>query len=135
MFFFADLFPSLSGGSGIEIALDVINLFDLTKPLRYNQATNDPDETINFHTPPVSAVGTSTYFKTADYRNPETFAADQYDCFGRRKYNSAADFDHDGRVTIDERYKAYINYYETELRQRVNYQLPRRVFMSVTLKF
>ncbi len=135
MFYFADLFPSLTGGSGIEISLDIINLFDFTKPLRYNQATYDPDKTITLRTTPATLVGTSTYYQNANVGSPITFSADQYDNFGRRLYNAAADFDQDGKVTTDERYKAFFNYYETTLRQRLNYQLPRRVFMSVALKF
>lgn len=135
MFYFADIFPSLSGGSGIEVAFDVLNLFDFTKPFRYNPITDDPDATINLRNTPASLVGTGTYYKSAYFGNPNTFSADQYDSKGRRLYNAAADYDNDGKVTTEERYTAYFSYYETVLRQRSNYQLPRRVFMSVTLKF
>lgn len=119
-----------------EIFADVTNLLNNRTYAAVYSVTGDPDNNGSFlKTTPANAVGTETYYRSAYYGNAATFAATQYDQVGGRLYNDVVDYDHNGLITTEERYKSYIRYLEDQLSFRGNYIYPRMVAVGFMVRF
>jgi hypothetical protein len=131
----SELLGDANGNTEIVIAFDAINLTDRTEPVRYYPISGDPDDDgVSLHRPASSFPSTS-YYEKADYNNPLSFSQDQYDQYGRRRYSPAADIDKNGVVTPAESYQRYLDMIQDAMRLRPNYQTPRMVYFSISVKF
>jgi outer membrane receptor protein involved in Fe transport len=130
-----DILGESMGNTSIELFVEIYNLFNRTEPLAVYSATGDP---INNGTSLDKRIGdfsATTWYKTADYSNPASFTADQYDKFGNRLYNTNADFDKNGVVTQAEKFQSYMNYVKTALSFLGNYSAPRTVYAGIMIRF
>ena len=130
-----DIFGDGAGNSQIEFFIDINNILNRTAVAGFYTRTGDPDDDgVSFYRTP-SAFSATTYYKEADYGNPESFSTDQYDMYGNRYYNENADFDGNGLVTQQEKYDSYVNYLKDVRSLRGNYQLPRTVYLGLMFRF
>ncbi len=135
MFYFKDFFGDAAGNTSIEFFADVYNLFNRRTPSGFWVITGSPDDDgSSFYINKGSFTPTPLY-KEADFSNPASFGADQYDNFGNRRYNANADFDHNGIVTQDEKYQAYKILLEDNKRMQPLYLQPIRVWFGIMIRF
>ena len=123
------------GRSALDISLDVTNVLNYTEAILFYPATRSPDFDGNSLNRQPGEFVFTTYFKDGDIYNKASLSFEQYDRYGRRKYQSLSDFNSDGRVTAEERFRAYQNYVGLQVARRVNYQTPRTVFLAVAFRF
>ncbi len=130
-----DIFGDGIGNTRITFYLDIFNILNRTAAVGVYSTTGDPiDDGRTFDRQVGDFVSTS-YFKNANYADPTTFAANQYDSYGNRLYNEIADLDKNGIVTQSETYESYFRYVETVIKFRGNFQAPRSVYFSMAFWF
>lgn len=112
--------------SGLDIQLEVTNLFNSTTPVRVYTTTGqgDDDGSNGIYT------GSQEFFN-----DPTNTRGNQLDQLGQMYYNPRWDLNHDGRVSLDEQQKAYTQYRSDRLARRTNYTVPRRAYLNLSLRF
>jgi outer membrane receptor protein involved in Fe transport len=135
-FYLKDIFGDNAGqNSTVEFYFDVTNLLNRTEAINVNSTTGDPIDDGATFIKKVGDFSSTQLFKTATLENPATYASSQYDVYGNRIYNEAADFDKNGVVTQAERYEAYFKLVENNVQFRGNFQIPRQVFFGMMFRF
>lgn len=130
----ADLFGSGMGNTTLTLFLDVFNLVNRVEPVAVYPVTGDPDYDGTAMKSVQGDFSTVTYYREAT-EFPATFASNQYDDWGRRLYQEAADINNDGAVTQSERFESYKTLIKDLQARKVNYQFPRRVMIGARLTF
>lgn len=134
-FMLRDYFGEGAGKTSIEFFVDINNIFNRTAMSGFYTTTGDPDDDGISFSRPETFLGTTAYYKEADFGIAETFTSEQYDYLGNRLYSENADHDKNGIVTQAERYQSYVNYLETSTAFRTLYQAPRTVYFGLMFKF
>jgi hypothetical protein len=134
-FFFKDLLGDGAGNTSIEFFVEIYNLFNRTSPSGFWVITGSPDDDGSSFYVTKGSFSSTPLYKEADFSNPATFMPDQYDNFGNRRYNANADFDHNGVVTQDEKYLAYVKTLEDLRKFQTTYLQPIRVWFGIMLRF
>lgn len=119
----------------LELYLDVFNLFNNTKPVAVYERTGSPDYDGVDLNRQIGDFSATNWYRDADPNRPETLSPAQYDSYGRRLYTADADFNRDGVVTQEEKYRGYLRWVQDTLNRRVNYRLPRSVNLGFLLRF
>ena len=134
-FWMKDFFGDGAGDSQLELFIDFNNLLNRTAARFYYPRTDDPDDdgislyrSIGFFSP-------VPYYEEANFGIAETFTIDQYDNYGNRLYSLEGDIDKNGIVTQTEKYQNYLDYIETLMAFRGQYQTPRRVYFGLMFRF
>lgn len=128
-----DIFGKKTAFESLEFYIDFNNLFNNIKPLFIYSNTNSPVDNGEDLSRSESDFSERIYYKSAITGIAESYASFQYDEFGARLYNAAADINNDERVDQREKYLAYRSYLEDKLNFRQNYQIPRTVFFGIKL--
>jgi len=128
----------------LSIFLDIFNVFNQTGPAgiyltrsgagRYSALSSPDNNGTSLDRQLGDFVGT-TYYADIVPERPETWAANQYDNYGRRFYNPYADANLDGELTLQERYEGYQRFVATVQSSRGNYYQPRTVQLGLRLTF
>jgi outer membrane receptor protein involved in Fe transport len=135
-FYLKDIFGENAGqNSTVEFYFDITNILNRTAATGVYSTTGDPIDDGRTFDKKVGDFSSTPYYKNATLENPATFSASQYDLYGNRIYNEAADFDKNGIVTQTEHYEAYFKYIETLVQFRGNFQTPRQVFFGMMFRF
>lgn len=134
-FLLRDIFGEGLSNSRITLFVDVVNIFNNTNPVANFARTGNPDNDGQSLFRQLGDFPGVTYFREADDLNPVSRASFQYDTYGNRLYNEAADFNGDGAVTQEETYRSYQNFVEDAIARRGNYQFPRQVFFGFMFQF
>jgi hypothetical protein len=125
----------LGGNSAIDLTLDVTNLLNFTDAISFFPATGSPDFDGILLNRQQSEFPATTYYKSKDPYVKASYAPDQYDRAGFRRYNSRVDYNQDGRVTAEENFRGYTEYVNDAVARRGNYQFPRTAFFAVAFRF
>ncbi len=129
-----DLFGESMGNTMLTLFVDVFNFVNRVEPVAVYPVTGDPDYDGTSMRLEQGDFATVTYYRDAtEYF--QTYAPSQFDRWGRRLYQEAADFNNDGLVTQSERYESYQNLVEDLQARKPNYQFPRRVMFGARLTF
>jgi hypothetical protein len=122
----AEIFGDGIGTSSFDVQLEVLNLFNRTVPLFvYSTTGQGDDDGVN----PV-------YGGSTDFINDPTNAdGNQLDALGMLKYNARWDLNKDGRVSVDEQTQAFKQQRADRFSRRLNYQIPRRFYLNLTIHF
>ncbi len=124
-----------AGDTEIEFFLDVNNILDITSAYSFYSVTGDPDDSGQLKRIRLGDYSKTVWYKEADFANSQTFSTMQYDYYGNRMYNEAADIDKNGQVNQLEKFESYLNYFETISSFRNNYKTPRTVYFGMKIKF
>jgi hypothetical protein len=128
--YFDNLFGSDVNSPYLELSLDIYNLLNRTVNLIDNDNTGQ--RMLNVKKENLSM---SNWYREADYDIAESFSSVQYDMAGNRLYNKLIDFDSNGIITQDEKFQGYKSFVENYLQMQNNHQLPRTVFLNLTVGF
>lgn len=128
----------------LSIFLDIFNVLNQTGPAsiyltradvgRYS-VLSSPDNNGTSLNRSIGDFSGTTYYADIVPERPETWAANQYDNYGRRFYNPYADVNLDGELTAIERYEGYQRFVATIQSRRSNYYQPRTVQLGLRLTF
>ncbi|MGE5479586.1 MAG: TonB-dependent receptor [Chloroflexota bacterium] len=135
LFYMSDWFGESMGRSSLEFFADIINVTNRTAIVGFFSATGDPLDNGSSLARQIGSFNATPWYKEATYANPESYRPDQYDMYGRRLYNEAADFNHNGVVEQSEKYQSYLEVIKTSIRNRGNFQAPRTVAIGATFRF
>jgi hypothetical protein len=134
-FFLRDWFGESFKKTQIQFYIDIANVLNRRAILYYYTSTGDPiDDGVSLE----RTIGNFTdvsFFKTADFSNAASYSTTQYDNYGNRLYNEAADYNRDGIVTREETYQSYLKYIDVVLSQLGNYQGPRTAYGGIKIIF
>ncbi len=130
-----DFFGEDMKNSSIDLFIDVFNWLNIRQVLTVYGATGKPLDDGVFLNRQVGNFTETALYKEANLARPETVAAGQYDSFGNRLYSVQSDFDNNGVVNQEEKFKSYVNYVQDALNFRNNFQTPRTVYLGVVFKF
>lgn len=134
-FFLSDWFGKGFKKTQIQLYIDVNNVLNRRAIMYYYTSTGDPiDDGVSLE----RTIGNFTdvsFFKTADFSNAASYSTSQYDNYGNRLYNEAADYNRDGIVTREETYQSYLKYIDVVLSQLGNYQSPRTAYGGIKIIF
>lgn len=124
---FEDIFGPSMSTVFLDLQLEVLNVFNRNSPLSVYSATGQGNNDGNGN----SLLGTVDY-----YNDPtNTSHPGSIDALGNLYYNSRLDLNHDGRVSGAEQQVAYARFRADNYARETNYQIPRRVFFNVTIRF
>jgi len=134
-FFLKDWFGDGFKNTHIEFYVDISNVLNRRAVAYFYTATGDPiDDGVSLERT-IGNFSDVSYFKTADFSNAASFSTSQYDNYGNRLYNEAADYNKDGIVTREEIYKSYLKYIDEIMSQLGNYQSPRTAYGGIKIIF
>jgi outer membrane receptor protein involved in Fe transport len=131
-----DWFGESMGNSILEFQLFVYNIFNMTSALGLYTSTNDADDPGLAFRRKLGDFSATPFYEEADFSNLNTYISTQYDNFGNRLYSKEADYDGNGVVDQDEKFRSYRDQLEqTTVQFQGNYQSPRSVFFNVFFRF
>ena len=136
-FYLRDWFGEGMKNSMIEFQVSIDNVFNRREPLLYHSFTHDPlDDGRGLNTVLLGHFLQTPLFKEATHANPASWSPEQYDQYGFRLYNAAADLDGNGIITQQEKYEAWKKRYEeVTIQNRSYFQSPITVNAGVYIKF
>ncbi len=134
-FYLSDWFGDGFKKSQIQFYIDVNNVLNRRVIMYYYTSTGDPiDDGVSLERT-IGQFADVSFFKTADFSNAASYSTSQYDNYGNRLYNEAADYNRDGIVTREETYQSYLKYIDQILSQLGNYQGPRTAYGGIKIIF
>ena len=123
---FSDIFGPSASRLFLDVQLEVTNIFNRNVPLYVYPQTGQGNNNGSPNT-----FSTSTEY----YDDPTNSRGGQIDALGNLYYNPRLDLNHDGRVSVAEQEIAYGQFVSDNYARNVNYQVPRRVYLNLTLRF
>ncbi len=118
----------------LDLFIDVINLTNRTEALAHYSITGNAESDGRSHELTLGDFGRQEWYATVD-ASPLASRTDQYDAFGKRLYNAAADHNLDGVVTQSEKYESYLRWRADDLSRRPLFQQPRQVYIGFMFRF
>ncbi|MES2767044.1 MAG: TonB-dependent receptor [Bacteroidota bacterium] len=135
----ADLFGESVQNLGLDLFVDITNIFNRTEPVAFYERSGNPDNDNDvLSRQPSEVSGDKPAYKSPAASLPNTEFAPggpNFDNHGNLRYNERVDFDKDGIVTQKERHDGYLIYVRDAQSRRANYQQPRQVSAGFMIRF
>jgi len=131
-----DWFGESMKRSSIEFFVSINNVFNRREAVAVYSVTGDPLDNGTTFLRTKGDYSATPWYKEATNANPASFTSEQYDKYGYRLYNAAADLDGNGIVTQEEKYAAWRKYTEeVALQARSAFQVPITVNAGIYINF
>ncbi|OYT16238.1 MAG: hypothetical protein B7C24_08830 [Bacteroidetes bacterium 4572_77] len=134
-FMLSDWFGEGMNNKRIQFYVIMYNITNRRAMTSFYTSTGDPIDNGVSLDKQIGEFTDYPYYKEAISGIAATYASNQYDSYGVRLYNEAADFNSDNMVSQQEKYQSYINYVETSMKGLGNFQSPFTIECGIDFTF